>query len=510
MPNMLPASQWLTLTDEVWLAERDTLLCSDAVDPDAGRELLLGSDFAPDSFAVAERFTAPEWLDAAERDGDRWLSALVARRVAGIPALRGDRAGHEAAHRHVLDQVCGLLDRRDATGRTIAESMWNQEVPYVVDRVAALCLLGDAAADLDAIPKAIVRSNVIALDLLDRLCYRLGDRLDRLDTAELLRIATAAGLLDLSIKGGPADCTPINLTNYMSTVTTSRVVSELLAAARNPGPVNHTESLLAAVDTGSTRLVWFTDDLMETAFDLVVVARLLDTNPALTVTIVPRSRRADNDATHRDIGRLLQHRALQPLAKAVVGGRATVTPRGPSMATVNPLKLHPAAVEELRQADAVFIKGGRSHELLAGTLDRPQWTAYVLVREFNESQAGYDSRSAPLLLVHSPAGDRPWWGWRGRAHRTLAVAPDRVVAAAWTTLSDRHRRTTTTDPAVLSADLAGLLESWPTAREHYAPQARAELSLAAGRLGQLSTDPRDHQLIQRVHDLTTPAGASTS
>jgi hypothetical protein len=160
----------------------------------------------------------------------------------------------------------------------------------------------------------------------------------------------------------------------------------------------------------------------------------------------------------------------------------------------------------LSQADAVVVKGGRNHELLVGTLARPLWTGYVLTQEFTEAQAGYDAREAPLVLVHSTPDHRPWWGWRGRAHRTVAVAEDRVITAAWSTIADHERRARTNDPDLLYVDLAWMVEAWPQMRQDYAQLARTEIGYVAARLAKLSRRTRDRELIRRAGRLTAPEG----
>jgi hypothetical protein len=148
------------------------------------------------------------------------------------------------------------------------------------------------------------------------------------------------------------------------------------------------------------------------------------------------------------------------------------------------------------------VKGGRNHELLLGTLARPMWTGYVVTREFTEAQAGYDARPAPLVFVHSTPQHKPWWGWRGRAHRALAVADDRTIPAVWSTIADHERRALSRDPDLLYAELDRLVTSWPLLRQHYAPPARTDMRHLAQQLADLTQQPRYLDLIRRAHRLT--------
>lgn len=468
------------------------LLCDDSCSPTvAARSLLIGG--VPDAFTVAERLTSsPLWLDEPERDGDQWLRRLVGQRLCQHPQLDHGTVLFAAAFAHVHDQVRCLLD---APG--VASTLWNQELPYVIDRVIAFSIFGDPALTPVPYPMSVQRGHEVGARLLDWFAPKVSHDLD-----ELVRCCLAAGLLDLDIKGGPAICPPISTGRQHWYGPWFRqpkfLVQDLLAhAAETSMAVDHLPSLLAVVGRAGARLVWFTDDLVETAVDLLVIQRLLDLNPSLEVVIVPRSRRTDNDATHDDVTHLLRHRALRRLA---TDPRARVTTRGPGHAAPVPTKLHPVLLRELNQADAVMTKGGRNHELLVGTLARPVWTGYVVTREFTESQAGYDGRTAPLLLVHSPVGQPPWWGWRGRAHRRLAVAADRTVPACWTTIADHVRRTTTHDTGLLRRDLAALLDDLPLMLADYPTQATREIQQVASRLAEHGGGDLD--LVHRARRLT--------
>lgn len=486
-----------------WQTRRDSLLGRDGIEPQlVGAVMVAGG--RPDSFTVAERLISrPLWLAASERDGAAWLRALVTRRVAAaVRQLRDDRACQQAAADYVHDQLRRTLELPDITGALSAETLWNQEIPYVIDRVIAHCLFGDAQIDPDPMPGAIAYSHQIAAGLLTWFADHHDER--EVEVATVVRYALAAGLVDLGVKGGTALCPPLDARAYYNADWLGAALVE--AATRRPMAVDHLGSLIATVGHNPARLVWLTDDLIETAFDLLVIQTLIGLNPRLRVLIAPRSRRTDNDATHADLTPLLRHRALELLAESIATGRVQVTRHGPGMAAPRVDKLHPALLRELDWADAVVVKGGRNHELLAGTLDRALWTGYVVTREFTESQAGFDGRDAPLVFVHTPAGQYSWWGWRGRAHRVLAVAPDRAIPACWVTIADRERRSSATDPAVLAAELAWLLDTWPTLCQDYAQPARRDIRRLADRFAQhtpSASPDRDRDLIRRAHQLTT-------
>lgn len=480
-PRVLHPDKWCSLDAAVWRTHRQVLLCSDAPEPDRNRRLVVNGSYQPDTFTVAERVEGPEWLPVDERDYPRWLRGLVARRLTGVAGISRDMA--PAAVTHVADQVMWLLDQ-DLDGATVAHTLFNQELPYVVDRVIAHCLLGDVTAPTDQAN----RYRRLGHTLLTELLVRRRHTLTGMDPATALRVAITAGLVGLDVKGGaPLPCPPIRIGDYATGPhrIAERVWGELAERAAPPA-VDHTASFIAAVTSRPAKLVWFLDDLIESGFDLIAIQTLTAANPRLTVHIVPKRGRHDTDADYHDVVRTLRLPALAPLGATAAAGRVTISQSGPAMAAANPLKFSPDLAGHVRSADVVFAKGGRIDEMLAGQLPVPLYSAYVVVRDFTESIAGMDARGAPGVLVASSPHRRAWWGWRGRAHRTITLHDGRTIPAVHTTVAEHHRRATTTDPAVIRHDIASLLarKSTYTGRDQHV--ADAELRRLHDRLARLS------------------------
>ncbi|MEV6928725.1 ARMT1-like domain-containing protein [Dactylosporangium sp. NPDC051485] len=478
--ELLPPEGWRHVDALAWGQWWPYLLGTDRPDPDQVRRILVTDTYQPDSFTVAERMTGPAWLEAGERDGEAWLADLVQRRLTA--ALTGSFAIAAAAH--VLGEVRRVLEHPHGDG-IVAESLWNQEVPYLVDRVAAWCLFSDPTMPNSA---PADRFNFDGRVFLAQFLVRLADRLDRLDTAQLARVAVAAGLVGLDRKGGSLRCRPLPLPavgphgRTVGPLPLAEVWAGLRGYADTNPAVDHLDGLLDTVSAGPARLVWWLDDLIETGFDLLLVQRLIAVNPHLHVTVVPKRGRYDNDACTADVVRLLRLTPFARLRAATGGGRLVVSDRGPRMATANPTKLHPTLIGAIERCDVMVCKGGRVHEMFSGNVAAPIYTAYVVVRPFTESQSGLDSSTAPLAVFGADAGEWPWWGFHGRATRTTTLPSGRPIAACHTTVADHHRHATSGDPLSLAADLHRLVSIWSQVKARYRRAATAELRLVHDRL----------------------------
>lgn len=480
--ELLPPQGWQHLDALAWSQWWPDLLGTDRPDPDRVRRILVTDTYQPDSFTVAERMTGPAWLEAAERDGEAWLAALVRHRVTSASARTV--GGGLPAVAHVLGEVRRVLDYRHGDG-IVAESLWNQEVPYLVDRVASWCLTGEVRAPNVGPAEGFIFDSRV---FLGQFLVRLADRLDRLDTAQLARVAVAAGLVGLDRKGGALRCRPLPLPSVdphgrvAGPLPVADVWTGLRGYADTAPAVDHLDGLLDTVSAGPARLVWWLDDLIETGFDLLLIQRLMTVNPHLHVTVVPKRGRYDNDACTADVVRLLRLTPFARLRAAIGGGRLVLSDRGPRMATANPTKLHPTLLDAIERCDVMVCKGGRVHEMFSGNVAAPMYTAYVVVRPFTESQSGLDSSTAPLAVFGADAGEWPWWGFHGRATRTVTLPSGRTIAACHTTVADHHRHATSPDALTLATDLHRLVGMWPLVKTRYRRAATAELRLVHDRL----------------------------
>ncbi|MEH0450069.1 ARMT1-like domain-containing protein [Streptomyces sp. B21-102] len=445
------------------LVER--LLCDDSRGSGAWRRLLSRPDFVPDGFTVAERMNGEVLLGSAESEFGPWLSGVISgklRRVAP-PAGGGDAVPAVAAFCH--EQTLRLLEHSVA-GTTVAQTLANQEMPSVADRVIAHCVFGDVRAPVVTHRTYAHRSVEVALELASLVVDSCGQ-----DLAALLRYSLAAGLIGAGQKlraPGPGIALPVGSSGDPAAL--ARMLwPKYQELAERPLHVDHWDTFRTEALDGPFRLVWFFDDCAETVIDLLLLDRLLAANPRLQLTLVPKSLPCYTDADATLVLRLLDSPRLRALG--VDRLRATdVCTAGPSMATANLCKVSPELARALDDAQCVFVKGTNVHEMFQGGVNKVMYTGFVLVSEFNESAIGVDASTAPLFLVRSGPGEYTNWGFEGRRHRTACYA-SREVRLCWSTLMDRERRERCEEPAVLRDELRRL----GSLAGRIAPRTRAAL-----------------------------------
>ena len=149
--------------------------------------------------------------------------------------------------------------------------------------------------------------------------------------------------------------------------------------------------------------MFFPDDLGETIFDLFQLQEQLAFNPALNITIIPRAAKFHNDASYDELEEMLARGVFGDLRRWRDEGRVRLCEYGPRNGSIEGPKISTRAAEEMLGADALYIKGSRSYELLATGIRVPTFAAQVVNREFSESVFGVDLKAGLPVLRYIQA-----------------------------------------------------------------------------------------------------------
>lgn len=155
-------------------------------------------------------------------------------------------------------------------------------------------------------------------------------------------------------------------------------------------------------------LVWMTDDIIESYFDLIIIERLL-TNYDLTINLIPKNGRFGNDASFDDICTMLSPK----LREFKENGRLNLSNKGPKMAAANLRKLSKEHADSIVNSDALLLKGCRISEMFNGGINADTYVAYSIVRKLSENLTGFTAESNSTILVHLNPGEYAFWGVKG-------------------------------------------------------------------------------------------------
>lgn len=456
--------------------------------------ILFDVNFKPDTFTVYERIAGnAKYLSDSEQDGAKWIRSILINKIERIAEEYGLEF-HDEVVEFCYTQVMKFL-YYEINGEPVASLLTNQEFPDTVSKLLAYIITGDPKKELHVhrtfneigwklIPPMIEDLLRRDISLKDLLCYCIASGLIGLDLKG--SFAAASDLATIAIPLRPFwGSDVVNLGNVVLTAM-EKIVSGGLA-------VDHWNDFYGEVIERPCKLLWFMDDYIESLFDLTFIHRLMTSNPLLTVVVVPKRGRYVNDMAYDD---LLDAIDLLPLFTElrdhISNRRLIVSPYGPSMATVNLRKLSQEVVADIQSSDYVFVKGCRSHELIQGGLNKTTYTAYVVAREFSETETGFDARLSPLLFFRSAPGEYAYWGFKGRFKRARTFPDGRTIRICYSTLEEHEKRKKILDPREVIAEIKQLTAiQQDVIRDGYTSSYRREIHPLVEKLVTITRDSYD-------------------
>jgi uncharacterized protein with ATP-grasp and redox domains len=386
---------------------------------------LFGIDYTPGLFWIAERQQRnPGFLmDEDLRDYQTWIAAIVNSNVLSLNELR---TSNEKLDQHCVDLLVESVRTTlnlQLYGRPISESHTNQQADYVIGRIIRIFLTDD--------PDTQFRTQRRFNEAGRRIVLPITTRLEELDLNSLWRLSIDAGLIGADIKNqfpgmSISHCSLTNaipLGSLDSPNSTQSIRQELLRRSTSPLAIDFRAEYYAEVLTPRQpcRLAWFTDDYLETLFDLKLLESQLRMKPDLHITLIPRDGYY-GDASYDEVMDFLHSAAFQELNSFYEAGSFEICPEGPRTSSIDGRKLSQAAATRVDEADVVVVKGARSFETLQG-LNRPTYFGLSVACSFSESLTGLDMELAEDVLVRQDPGMYTYSDFRFRSHRR-DVTPD--------------------------------------------------------------------------------------
>ena len=433
------------------------LLCDDSENSQLNNMIIMRSDYAPDTFSVYDRlYNNIPYLSNNELIGEMWIESVVEEQLETLQRqnlIYFDSVG--PIKDFCFHQVMNLLEY-DKEEMMVSEMLTNQEIPDVINKVLSYVIFGNPIHEL----RTHQEFNKLAQTIIPNIIHRKL-KSKEYSPKDLLSISIYSGLVGLDVKGSTAAASnissfviPLNpILNCDLTTIENFIWEKLNKLSKKLNGIFHWSDFNQDVLTQPCKLVWFTDDYIESIFDLWLIQELLKRNSELTISIIPRRRIYGNDMSYNQMMNILRQSIFSTLSKQIMQGKARISTNGPSMATVNLKKLSREVVENIIDSDFVFIKGCRAHEMIQGGLNKPSYTAYVVAREFSESETGLDAREAPTIFIKSEPGEYAYWGFRGRSTQRKIFDDGKAIPICYSTTEEHERRKRMADPREITWEL---------------------------------------------------------
>lgn len=397
---------------------------------------IFGIDYSPGLFFISERKSQPEYLtDEEGRDYDTWIRLMT---YSYLRSLQDTGYISSKLDDSILDSVGGsclkVMETPARDGRPLCEHITNQQVTDVLSRIIKAIITGNMFAPLHIFKKFNRCGKNLALDILRSI--------NPSDLLMNLRRSIIAGSVGLDVKRlqvsiGPSPIVTRNTININSTIKPKRsslVQAEIDNRAKECFAIDFCQKFLDLIltSTNNISLIWFTDDLIETVFDLYNMQAWLNVNANLNITVVPKHGQHANDASFEDVVEIISDHLFSGL-RTNLGGRFNILMNGPAGSGINAFEFGPSILTALISADVVVFKGARAFEMAQG-MNKEVYFGFNVLRSFTESLTGLDAKNAPSVFLQREPGMPSFNGFRDRAERKKTFGKRSIGVAKTTTI----------------------------------------------------------------------------
>ena len=389
------------LTREYCTNNLDDFLCKY---PEDSSFILFDKSFEPESFTALEKFKGEKTLFFDDLSFDEWIANMLREQFESSTiddSLIDDAVECAIRNFKVLLEICADEHK-----------LYNQEVVDILRRISVFTLTGELGENFATAGKFNEFAHRIMPLVMDKI------KSMELSTEEIVKISVISGLSGVDLKGATAaasshanDGIPMKDLMQLELEDAAQTFLERLLEEyeeRNFAIFDFDELINSIETKKDFNLVWMTDDIIESYFDLWAIENLL-TDYDLTIYLIPKNGCFGNDASIGDINRILSP-ALKEFQKA---GRFKLSDKGPLMAAANLRKLSAEHASAILDGDALLLKGCRISEMFNGGINAHVYVAYSIVRSVSEKVTGYSAEDKISLLFHLNPGEYAFWGVKG-------------------------------------------------------------------------------------------------
>ena len=241
---------------------------------------------------------------------------------------------------------------------------------------------------------------------------------------ERLFQSIASGMIGMDIKESNISTAPLSLESSLSITenNVSQIVDQLNAYISNTSKIGidcfqdyYNEVILGH----NLHVTWFTDDYIETIFEMKFIEEQMDFNKTLSFTVVPRYDSYSNDASYYDILDFLELDELKGLKKYYKTGRFNVCRDGMDISTIDFYRMSYELYKIMQISDICVISGARAFEMTQGLKKDVFYTGIAVCKSYTESITGFSRNSGKLIFLHQSIGERSFDGFKDRAWRRI-------------------------------------------------------------------------------------------
>lgn len=423
------------LTEQYLAANLNYFLC------DYGAEcytkILIAQNFSPESFTVYEKMNGKRTIYFRETSFEEWCEGLVWDQISKLT----DILEKDELKEKTIENVLLLLEYR-IKGEELSKKIYNQEFVDIIRRVMYYTLYGKCDSDIYTAKEF----NELAFGIMPKMLEIVAKK--NLGLQEIFRLSVASGLMGLDMKGAPSAASNyanagIVMKRYIEMphqIAANELLQELEMVAQNADtPVFYWDKFIESVQCAS-KIVWMTDDYIETFFDLFFIEKLIEEFPKVNIDIIPKNGRFGNDMSWIDLEYVVSIPIFAKIKEKIDIGQISINHFGPQMGAANLTKLSKQCIHSINDADFVITKGCRIHEMIQGGINKKLFSAYIVTRELSQIVTGYDSKHTPILLLYAEPGEYLFWGVNYENAKEVCCENGKHIFESYCTIREHETR----------------------------------------------------------------------
>ncbi len=397
---------------------------------------LFRDEYIPGTFMISERKNRPQFILSEDNlEYTTWVKKEVGMDLESIKHIKGldvnIKKEIDVNFEKIQNEVVSILELQLSDGNKLKDVIAHQEYPDVFRRIISMLLTKDPETVFNTYEDLKKIGKIIACDIIKRW----GDKKSLYD---YLKASLASGLIGLDMKRYATavskiyDNSIIPLKYGDSFPEKIFYVKKMLEnkIGKEMGIDFWLEYKREVLDTGrEIYIASFTDDFIETIFQMKFFEKQLEYNSKLTIHVIPRYSCYGNDISYQEVLELLNERIFYNLKRLYNSGRFLVCRNGPKMGVVNGNKISSEVASILKKSDIVEVKGARSYESLQG-IRKITYFGFAVCREISESITGINAELGQLVFIRQDPGMRSFEDFRYRAYRKCSLPLGRSYGLA--------------------------------------------------------------------------------
>ena len=377
-----------------------------------------GTDYIPGLFWVRARREKPDFLlHESETALDQWLLGKLAGELEQLSKSKNlsetiQKTGKEA----ILSHAVNILMFVGGNDVPFLDKIINQEYSDLFRRIFMLILTGNSLS--------IYNNHKQFNELGRRIVPLILEKTRRYDFRDRLYQSIASGLIGMDIKEENISTAPVSLDSSFSLNqgSVSELSDQLERYIGNPNKIGidcFSQYDSEVIKGRNKKIVWITDDYIQTVFELKLIEEQMRFNESLIFTLIPRYDSYANDASYDDVMGMLDFDILSLLHTYYRQKRFCVCRDGMDISTFDGYRLSEEAYAAIAEADIVVLSGARAYEMSQGMNKTVYYTGIAVCKGYTESITGFSKESGKLIFLRQDKGEHSFSEFAKRATRRM-------------------------------------------------------------------------------------------